>query len=275
MAGTTRFILSNRLTTATLLNGTGAPAPARDETSPFTMEKLMTADRLAFYKSSSLPTYPVSMDFDLGANRSCGAAAVHGFTALLDTGGPTIVTSFIVYYSTAANGYPPVSGNPWTAAGTISTLSSPRDAGVVFAGGAASARYWRFEPNGVGGQFVIGRLALGPVTDLSVVSSAGYAPRGYGNRLETRMLNGDPAFQILNENLAYDFLLPMRDVTNSTSSTLWSLLDQDTSFTMIDYNDVFREAWLADKELEGSLNWYAGTSASELWDHDLRLRCFA
>lgn len=271
MAGTTRFLLSNRLLAATLLNGTGAPAPALDEVSPFTMAKLMNADRLNFYKSSLTPTYPFSIDFDLGANRSFEAAAAHAYSPMSGT----LLTGLVVYGSTAANGYPPVSGNPWTALGTITLTSSPRDGGIVFAGGAVSMRYVRFEPNGVSGQFALGRLALGALVDLGIVSMSGYRPRVYGNRLETRMENGDPNFQLLNSGLATDFVLPFQNIDSTLAGKLVQLTLQSGSFTMFDYNDTAREVWLADMELEGALNWYAGSSASELWDHDLKLRGYA
>ena len=65
-----RFVTFNWVESATLMNGTGGSAPARDETAPFVMERLQVRDRTVLYKCSASPPSPLNIDFDLGGNRN-------------------------------------------------------------------------------------------------------------------------------------------------------------------------------------------------------------
>jgi len=263
---TTRFLLSNRLLTATLKNGTGAPAPSLDETAPYTMAMAQNAERGSFWKSSAAPTYPLYVDYDLGANASCSGAFALAYSAI----GTTFLLDLTISSSTAANGYPPSSGNPWTVRGSTSLIAAPRDTGVAFA--AASARYWRFEFNEVpasGAQFSIGRLALGSLTDLEVIASPGGEDSPRGARIIQSTPGGHPYTTDLSEFLGRDITLPFRGITDTLKASLETIATTSGTIILFDARDLAYEVVVPERRLNVVRQFYNGSQ--HIYDCELRL----
>ena len=67
---TLQVATSNSIATATLKNGTGGGAPARDEDAAHLMEAAQNADRNALWSTSATPTSPLNVDFTWGSSRT-------------------------------------------------------------------------------------------------------------------------------------------------------------------------------------------------------------
>src|SRR5689334_12145156 len=120
--------LVNLVDTATLKNGTGG-APALDQTSPYTMSKVITPDRYTIWKTGSPPGgSPINLDLDLGSDKTVTAVGIFGYRPAPSG---TAATSLKVFAVNNAAGYPPGAG--WGAAkATMNGIAgSPRDIGAL------------------------------------------------------------------------------------------------------------------------------------------------
>jgi len=229
--GNSRFIIVNKVfTLASLLNGTGGGSiPARDETSPYLMENAMTAGRRTKWQTSSGVASPFTFDVDMGSATSINCAAVCGIRCDAGMGSCDIQYS-TTYYPTATT---------WTTADSISLISTPRDGGVVFAGGAVSKRYWRFNITSFG-QFSLSSLWLGSYTDLGGMHSPDAETTPFGNRAESQHTDGSFLVNVLGEK-GHDFTLPFNATDSTLKTTLQSLSDVEGSVVYIDPDDNFYE----------------------------------
>lgn len=236
--GTANWIETN----GTLKNGTGGGAPALDETTPYTMSKVLTSDRYSLWKTGATPgASPVNLDIDLGANRTVTCATIHGYRPGTGTG----VTSLKIYSQPSSAGYPPAG---WTLQGTLNQGSlalsqSPRDAGVVFA--SVSQRYWRFEFTHGGGAWSAGKLGLWNPTDLGAIHTPGGLDAPFRNRLETPLPSGAVVLADLGDP-GRDIVHPWEQIESTLRNTLLGLHDKTGSFLLIDSetNPNFYEVYL-------------------------------
>lgn len=236
MSGNSRFSFTNHIETATLKNGTGAPAPALDEDADYPMTNSQTRWRGKLWKQDSGAS--MTIEFDLGSNKSFACAALLGHRPTSGSGNG--ITSAIVNVSTSANGYPPSSGNPWTALGVISMASAARDGGIVFPSG--SYRYIQFDITCFDA-FTLGRCYCGALTDLGVV----YAPDSEEFRIQPRQELVTPAGQVFAQwaGDAYErWELGFDPTDASLRSSLRTLHSKKQSLVYVDYNDSFREVIL-------------------------------
>lgn len=225
-----RFIIINRAFSATLLNGTGGGSiPARDETSPYLMENALIAGRRTIWQSSSGVASPFTFDIDLGASRSINVAAICGLRS------DAAISACAVQYSSTY--YP--TATTWTTADTITLTGNPRDAGKVFSGGSASARYWRFSITGTGA-FSLASFWIGSYTDLGVLHSPDAETTPFLNRLESQQSDGSFIINVLGDK-GHDFTLPFNTVDSTLKTTLQSLSDVEGSVVYIDPDDAFYE----------------------------------
>lgn len=224
----TRFLLTNRAETATVKNGSGGGAPARDETSPFTMERALNADRRSLWKSSS-GVSSVLFDIDLGAAYSISVGALLGFTPLSAGGFVGFDLSYAATYYPAG----------WTLAGTTSSVAGDRDLGAILA--SVSARYWRFaitlsaSPN-----ISVGRVFLGSYSsgghDLGGIHSPGGISAPFQNRLEQVMDDGSSNINALGFP-GRDFTFPFNMVTATVRDKLMAIAAATGSVVLVDAED--------------------------------------
>jgi hypothetical protein len=236
----TRFLLTNHaVVNATLLNGTGGGAPALEQSTGFPMTNALTNDRYTLWKTSTAPASPTVFDLDLGQNRSIASASIHGLRVSSLT-----ILSVNIYRSTEANGYPPVDLSSWTSTGSFSTISAPRDIGTSFT--AVSARYWRFEFSvSYAGSafFTLGKLGLGPLSDLGFV----YSPGSQETIVRYRTEASTPAGQtVINDfgDTGRLWSLQFDSITGATLTTLQSLAAQSGSFIYVDDAGVYYDVIL-------------------------------
>jgi len=235
MANNTLIGLTNHVQTATLKNGTGGGAPAREETSPYVMENAKNSDRSTVWMTSAVPGAPTDYDVDLGSNKTVTAAAILGYR--MTPGGS--LTNCEVYSAASAAGYPPGVWNLQTTI-TIGT-GAPRDMGNIFS--SISHRYWRFRFGIPTAAFSIGRLWLGAPTDLGLYHSPGGLFSPYQNRLETPQPNGSIVISPLGDP-GMDIVLPFDNAPTALKTTLSALTDQAGSFLLIDPDTNFYEVIL-------------------------------
>ena len=232
----TKLGFTNWVDSATLKNGTGGAAPALDETSPYTMAKVLTTDRYTLWKTAAVPAATLNLDIDLGANRAVTAIGLLGYRPSV----AGIVTSVEVSSAAAAAGYVPAA---WTVQATITGIVlDPRDIGAVI--NSVSHRYWRFTFNNAGtAAWTLGRLWLGSSTDLGAIHTPGglYAP--FRNRLETPLPGGAVVLTDLGDPGA-DFVHPWAQIESSLRSTLLGLNAKRGSFLLIDSGGSFFEVYL-------------------------------
>jgi hypothetical protein len=235
MANNTLIGVTNLLATATLKNGTGGGAPAREETSPYVMENLKGSDRSTVWQTSLAPPSPTQIDFDLGSNKTVTAVGMLGYREA--TG--VVNTMLKVYSAASASGYVP---GVWTLQATIVNIGdSTRDVGAIIA--SVSHRYWRFEFPLPTGQFSVGRFWIGNPTDLGLYHSPGALFSRYQNRLETPQPNGSIVIAPLGDP-GMDIVLPFNYATSALKTTLAALVDQPGSFLLIDPDANFYEVIL-------------------------------
>lgn len=247
-----RWVTDNKALAASVMNGTGG-APAREETSPFTMEKALQHDRLIAWMSATTPTSPFNFDIDLGAAQSIEGVGVHGFEPF----GNTVVNQCLV---SSASTYP-----TFTLRATINVgASKPRDFGAVFA--AQSFRYWRFQFTFTTlGQFKVGSLLTGPLVDLGIRQSGPYASDPFRHQVEGgRTLGGHPIIHDLGYR-ARSYKFPLDRVDDATKAKIEALADVTRTFALFDPEDVVSEVRLVGGRLTQSRPW------STLWDAVLDL----
>ena len=229
MASNSRLLLTNRVfANGTLGNATGAGSPARDETSPYTMENAMRAGRKTLWQQASGAA--MQFDVDLGAARAVDTAAICGFRA-----SSSVVVSCDVQYSTTY--YP--AAVIWTTADSIALTNNPRDAGKVFSGGSVTKRYWRFNFSCTG-TFSLASLWLGSLVDLGGLHSPDAITTPFRNRLEQQQQDGSFILNDLGDK-GQDFTLPFNVANSTLKTTLQGLSDYSGSFVYIDPDDGFYE----------------------------------
>ena len=225
--------LTNRITAATLKNGTGGGAPALIEQSPYLMSNLIGTDRYTVWKSSPLsnPTQ-YNIDFDLGGNKTLDALALLGHRYLVGSG-----ISYDISYQTGA--YNPV--GVWTFVATLSVGQTVRDVGFQF--GPVTARSVRFTavPSGAGTVVTLGKFFAGDLTDLGGIGTTpGYEP--YRNRSEISQPNGATVLFDVGDPGA-DFTLPWPSIPLATRATLLTIQGASGSFVMVDPDGAFFEVY--------------------------------
>jgi hypothetical protein len=247
-----RAVLTNWVEgTATVLkNGTGGGAPARDEVSPYVMENAMKLDRLILWRQSSGDV--LAVDFDLGANRTIGVAALLGHRPVGSTG--LGISSCVVMYATAATGYPPGGGGSWTNVATLTPFSD-RDSGVIFAGGNVSARYWRFDLDGVFDAFTLSRFLLGAVDfDLGSLGSPGVTELPHSPVIESRTGGRNPVLSYPGDDRTLT-TLRFRGARSAVLAKLEQLRSRKKAFAWIDKNDAFSEQVVPRAEIRVTRMW--------------------
>jgi hypothetical protein len=237
-----RFVTVNFIeaTAAILKNGTGGGAPALDEVSPYLMTNAMKHARRVLWQNSG--GVAMQFDVDLTGAASNKTTRVGGMAAHRPIAGAlTGITAFTIKFSTHANGYPPVSGNPWTdvpGAVAVST-GSARDKGVVFASDV-TARYFRFDLT-VGSTFTLGKFFLGIRDyDLGFLYSPGVQILGISPNVEERTVGIDPVISYVGDDREL-WTIPYHQVLSASVTILDALRKLRSSFLMIDKSDVFRE----------------------------------
>lgn len=197
MGATIRFSLGNLLASATLKNGTGGGAPARNETAPWVMENAQNQDRTLLWQGTSC-----NYDLDLGTDTPLRLFATLGMRS--SPPGGVGISTVQVYACNAAAGYP----GGLTLIGTYNPVPGQRD-GYLLIGSNTSYRYVRFNITATG-TFTLGRVYAGLLdVDLGMKYSAGATRTlirpvqrnvpGTGSPLLTRI--GDDYFQF---NFPYD-----------------------------------------------------------------------
>lgn len=245
-----RLVFTNYATTATIRNGL-AGAPARDETAPFVMDNAVTADRYTPWQTSATPANPVDLDIDLGGAKTVTCAAVHGFRQA----GANPMT-FTLWSSP--------DHVTWTQQGGAAALTNlpARDAGLVIA--SVLARYWRFEFADFGGQFSVGRVMVGSITDLGFIGAPGLQFSRGRTRLETPIPSGAVVLRDLGDRTASSHL-PWQFATSAKMSTLLGIRDQAGSFTFFDADDNVWEVYARGGQVTGQRQW------TSLFDEDCEL----
>ena len=108
-----KISLTNYIETATLKNGTGGGAPARDEVSPYVMEKVQARSRRQFWQKSAASDLDV--DFLLAASTALDAGGIAGHLPISGVG----ISQYTMKYQTGA--YTP--GGTWTTIPGMSAIA--------------------------------------------------------------------------------------------------------------------------------------------------------
>lgn len=226
-----RFILANKVfQSATLLNGTGGGSiPARSETSPYLMENALVAGRRTVWQTAASPGSPFTLDLDLASAKSVNCAVLCGMRS--ESGMSSCDVQYAsTYYPTATT---------WTTVDSISLTGTPRDAGVVFAGGSVSARYWRLSITNFG-QFSLSSVWLGVYTDLGAAHSPDAETTPFTVRMESQHSDGSYLVNVLGDK-GHDFTLPFNTIDSTLKGTIQTLSDLSGSLIYIDPDDSFFE----------------------------------
>lgn len=228
---TLQVATSNSIATATLKNGTGGGAPARDEDAAHLMEAVQNADRNALWSTSATPTSPLNVDFTWGSSRTIEIIAALNIVAA-----PGALASIAVSSQTGA--YTP--GGSWTSLGSVSTLASPADALILPSPSTSSVRSLRFVFTGTG-QFALGRLWAGQLTDLGVYPDPDYS--------ESPARAGERVFGPLGQFFGVDYGRSRTDpsfeinrIASGVVSSLRALADTGASFLYLNHRGVMIEA---------------------------------
>ena len=228
--GTCRFLLDNLVLNATILNGSGGspPPPARSEVAPWVMERALNSDRLAVHRWGA-PNDTIAfgsgfqLDLDLGANYPVDTVTLHGLSVI---GGQLSGVSVHHYTS-----YP--SGSPVTVYDDVFLDSNRRDQWVSFP--SASARYWTVLIQATGAP-IVGRIAMGQITDLDIAPNPGAKSSPFQNRLEQQLPDGS-----LNLNhqgyTGRNFAWTFDPVYTAMADQLEALVDRKGSLIYIDPDD--------------------------------------
>lgn len=225
--------------TAGAEGATFTPFVARDEVSPYLMENAMKHDRLLEWQQASGNT--MSVDFDLAANRNVALAALLGHRPIGTTG--LGISSCVVKYATAATGYPPASGGSWTNATSLTPFSD-RDSGALF--NQVSARYWRFDLDGVFDAFTLSRFLLNTVNvDLGILGSPGVREERFSPVRTSRTAGQNPFQTFLGDDRTIT-TLGLNRVPGSLRTSLELIRRQRQSVVMIDKLDTFSEQIIPD-----------------------------
>lgn len=241
-----RFSFLNRIEAATLKNGTGGGAPARDETSPWLMENAQNRDRGHVWQGTS--TSPHDVDYNLAAT-----ATLRVFAALGQRGAPSSsagLSSIEVF--TQAGAYS--AGGTWTSRGTIMLGSGVRNGALVLGSdltGVDSVRYRHTKASA----FTLGRHFAGTIEqDLGIISSRGYLRRRVIPVNENRMGDRSP-FVTQSGDPFFEFSIPYRSIPAATHAKLLQVGSQLRSFFMLDFDDAPHEVKLRDHTFAASLLW--------------------
>lgn len=152
-----RWVISNQLETATLKNGTGGGAPARDEVAPYVMEHVQNTERLVKWQATGAGD--IDVDFDLGSAKQVIYAGILGHVGVGGLGSLSCTVSYGAAYLT------------WDGNATVLSLIGGQDVGAIFA--AINKRYWRFSFTFVGSSFTVGRIVIATaITDLGLLFSS-------------------------------------------------------------------------------------------------------
>lgn len=236
-----RFVTVNFLeaAAAVLKNGSGGGAPALDEVSPYLMTNAMKHARRVLWQQSSGAAMQYDVDLTGAAsNKTVRVGGMAGHRPI--AGALTGITAFTIKSSTTANGYPPVSGNPWTdvpGAVAVSTASA-RDKGKLF-DSDVTARYFRFDLT-VGSTFTLGKFFLGIFDyDLGLLYSD-LDVLGVTPQVEERTVGQDPVLTYVGDDRQL-WQLEWRDIQNVVLTKLEAVRALRSSFLLADKAEVFRE----------------------------------
>lgn len=254
MSNSLMVATTNLIATATLKNGTGGGAPAREDDSIHVMENAMTADRHLLWSTSATPTSPLNVDFTWGSNRTIEVLAALNLIAA-----PGALSSIAVSSQTGA--YTP--GGSWTSIGSVSTLSSPLDPLILPSPASSSVRSLRFIFTGTG-QFAIGRLWAGQLADLGVYPDPPFT--------ESPARAGDRVFGPLGQMFGVDYGITRNDadmrlgrLAPATVATLRGLADSAASFLFLNHRGAMMEARI----LPGDLT--INETFTDLYDASVKL----
>lgn len=148
MSQDARLLLANSVYSvlATIKNGSGG-APAVNEDANRPLANIKIASRYRFWRTASAPPSSLQVDLDFGASitiKTVGVAMVRAYRGL---GG----FSEVKVYSGPTGAYPPT----WTLRSTIAIVPATDNDKFADLASNITARYWRFEFNGVVGQFSV------------------------------------------------------------------------------------------------------------------------
>jgi len=251
MANNLLIGLTNLLAGATLKNGTGGGAPARNEASPYVMENAQGTDRSSAWATSAAPDVPQYIDFDLGSSKAITVFAILGFRASTISA----VTAMSAYTSGGAV-YPPVG---WTFRGGLNVA---RDTALII--GSVSQRYVRFQFDLPLAAFSVGRLWVGSPTDIGVYHDTDGVYGVSRNRMETQLPGGAFVLTDLGDpGGRYSLRFSTADAT--LKNTLKGLRDQSGSFVVIDPEGQVREVFVPGGQVEPIRRW------NSVWDVPLEL----
>jgi hypothetical protein len=237
-----RLLRTNRIEdpTASLLNGTGGGAPARDEVSGYVMENVMYADRRSLWKLSGGASLEVDFRLTSGpGDTSIAAAALLGHRPTTSSGSG--ITTCTVRGATNAAGYPP---GAWTDLGVISMSGKPRNGGVTFA--PTSIRYLRFSIT-CADNFTLGRIWGGQInTDLGQLcaADAGASRRYIVPSVDMETVGGENYRTYLSDDPHIEASLPFRDIGTTEHDALVTNAQLRQSLIWIDNANIFREGYL-------------------------------
>lgn len=231
-----RFLLENKLATATVLNGTaGTPTPpARTEVDPFVMERALNSDRRSVWKldaeNGTYFPYGYQLDLDAGASTTLDCIALGG----LSCPGGEIVEIKVGYL----NAYP--SGGYNEVAGVVLSGSAERDGVAVFT--STSKRYWFVWIDATASP-VIGSLRGGLMMDVGAAPNFGSQMTPFRNRVEQQLEDGSILINELGPDGA-DFSLNFSPILESSGALLLNLQKTAGSVTYVDPDDVGYEVFL-------------------------------
>lgn len=222
-----RFSLTNLLQSATLKNGTGGGAPARDEVSPWVMENALDRDRGHVWQGAATVNYDALLP---------SADSVEVFAMLgrrpAPNGGAGITS---VAFKHQSGAYTP--GGAFTTAGTTGFSPTQRDGGVIATAIVDTLRFTVTASTG----YTVGRLWAGSINDLECVSSPGYSRRWIDPYLESRMADQSPFITYTGEG-HWEYTLPYEGADSNLYEFLREVGQTRHTFVLIDRDSTIYEA---------------------------------
>jgi hypothetical protein len=210
------------------------------------MENALTNDSSLVWQATGAGFY----DLDLGADYTIGLMA-----ALGQRGSPWTtagISSIVTKYSSTANGYPPVSLNPWTTFGTITMGAGVRRAVVGTVGVVAlNVRYVRFDIT-ASTAFTLGRIFVGSFEyDLGQIASPGRRRRRILPRLRNEV-GANPTISRVAEDY-FQYELDYDHALDALFAKLEAVATQNQPALMIETDGSAHEVVLTDDTFEESL----------------------
>lgn len=231
-----RFLLENKFTTASVLNGTGGSPtpPVRTEVAPWLMERALNSDRRSVWKldaeNGTFYPYGYQIDIDLGTATAVDCIALGG----LSCPGGEIVEIWVGY----ANSYPTSSYQTMGSINLAATVE--RDAVVTFS--SQSKRYW-FVWIDATAPPVIGCVRGGTMLNVGAAPNFGSQMAAFRNRIEQTLEDGSVLINELGPDGA-DFSLNFSPVLEATGVLLKKLQQTSGTFVYVDPSGIGYEVFL-------------------------------